>query len=75
MVKALLDRGVSRMMIRRAISQLAGYGDWPLSEATLAVTDKRADRAARGRRRVRALAARVAADGRAAAAGGRSSAP
>lgn len=40
MVKALLDRGVSRMMIRRAISQLASYGDWPLSEATLAVTEK-----------------------------------
>ena len=27
-------------MIRRAITQLASYGDWPLSEATLAVTEK-----------------------------------
>jgi hypothetical protein len=40
MVKALLDRGVSHMMVRRAVSQLTGYGDWPLSEASLAVTDK-----------------------------------
>jgi DNA-binding transcriptional MerR regulator len=40
MVKSLLDHGVSRMMIRRAISYLHEYGDWPLSEATLAVTDR-----------------------------------
>ena len=40
MVKALLDRGASHMMVRRAISQLASYGDWPLSQASLAVTDK-----------------------------------
>jgi hypothetical protein len=40
MVKALLDRGVSHMMVRRAISQLASYGDWPLSEASLAVTER-----------------------------------
>ena len=40
MVKALLDRGVSHMMVRRAIAQLTEYGDWPLSEASLAVTDK-----------------------------------
>ena len=40
MVKALLDRGVSHMMVRRAISQLGAYGDWPLSEATLAVTER-----------------------------------
>ena len=37
MVHALLDRGVSRPMIRRAIAQLgASYGDWPLTEAQLA---------------------------------------
>ena len=40
MVKALLDLGVSHMMVRRAISQLGSYGDWPLSEAALAVTDR-----------------------------------
>jgi DNA-binding transcriptional MerR regulator len=38
MVKALLDRGISHMQVRRAISQLSGYGDWPLSEARLATT-------------------------------------
>ena len=38
MVKALLDRGVSRPMIRRAVAQLSEYGDWPLSEARLATT-------------------------------------
>jgi len=38
MVKALLDRGVSRPMIRRAVAQLTEYGDWPLSEARLATT-------------------------------------
>jgi DNA-binding transcriptional MerR regulator len=38
MVKALLERGISHKMVRRAISQLSGYGDWPLSEASLAVT-------------------------------------
>ena len=36
MVKALLDRGVSRPMIRRAGAQLDG--DWPLSDARLATT-------------------------------------
>lgn len=36
MVKALLDRGVSRPMIRRAVAHLGDYGDWPLSEARLA---------------------------------------
>jgi hypothetical protein len=40
MVKALLDRGVSHMMVRRTIAHLAEYGDWPLSEASLAVTDR-----------------------------------
>src|SRR3954466_15931922 len=40
MVKALLDRGVSHMMVRRAISQLGSYGAWPLSEASLAVTER-----------------------------------
>jgi hypothetical protein len=40
MVKALLDRGVSRPMIRRAIAQLgSSYGDWPLTEASLATAD------------------------------------
>ena len=40
MVKSLIDRGVSRMMIRRAIAHLTSYGDWPLTEAVLAVTDR-----------------------------------
>ena len=39
MVKALLDRGVSRPMIRRAVAYLTDYGDWPLSEARLATTE------------------------------------
>ena len=38
MVKALLDRGVSRPMIRRAVAQLTEYGTWPLSDARLATT-------------------------------------
>jgi DNA-binding transcriptional MerR regulator len=38
MVKALLERGVTHRMVRRAIAQLGEYGDWPLSEASLAVT-------------------------------------
>ncbi|MDA0181958.1 MerR family transcriptional regulator [Solirubrobacter phytolaccae] len=38
MVKALLDRGVSRPMIRRAVAHLTDYGDWPLSEARLATS-------------------------------------
>src|SRR5262245_41627579 len=38
MVKALLDRGISHMQVRRAIAQLSEYGDWPLSEARLATT-------------------------------------
>ena len=74
MVHALLERGVSHMMVRRAIAHLGDYGDWPLSEAPLAVTDggrAPADLPARARGRLRALAARLAADGRAAAAGGR----
>ena len=37
MVKALLDRGVSRPQIRRAVAQLREeYGPWPLTEARLA---------------------------------------
>ncbi len=37
MVKALLDRGVSRPMIRRAVAALREeYGQWPLTEARLA---------------------------------------
>ena len=39
MVKALLDRGVSRPMIRRAVAYLTDYGDWPLSQAQLATAD------------------------------------
>ena len=38
MVKALLDRGISHMQVRRAIAHLGEYGDWPLSEARLATT-------------------------------------
>jgi DNA-binding transcriptional MerR regulator len=38
MVHALLERGVSHMQVRRAIGHLSEYGEWPLSEAPLAVT-------------------------------------
>src|SRR3954470_7175798 len=38
MVHALLERGISHMQVRRAIAALGDYGDWPLSEAPLAVT-------------------------------------
>jgi DNA-binding transcriptional MerR regulator len=41
MVHTLLERGVSHMMVRRAIAHLGEYGDWPLSEAPLAVADGR----------------------------------
>jgi DNA-binding transcriptional MerR regulator len=41
MVHTLLEHGVSHMMVRRAIAHLADYGDWPLSEAPLAVADGR----------------------------------
>jgi DNA-binding transcriptional MerR regulator len=41
MVHELLERGVSHMMVRRAISHLADYGEWPLSEAPLAVAGGR----------------------------------
>ena len=40
MVKSLLDHGASRMMVRRAVAHLGEYGDWPLSEASLAVTER-----------------------------------
>jgi len=42
-VRALLDRKVRHRnrMVRRAIAHLAEYGDWPLSEAPLAVADGR----------------------------------
>ena len=74
MVHALLERGVSHTQVRRAIAHLSEYGDWPLSEAPLAVTDGPRPRIVlrEGERRLRAVAARLAADGRAAAAGGRS---
>ena len=68
MVKALLDRGVSRMMIRRAISQLGVLRRLAAVGGDARGHGEGTDRPARGRRRVRALAARVAADGRAAAA-------
>src|SRR3954454_7493209 len=39
MVKALLERGITHRMVRRTIAELGdAYGDWPLSEASLAVT-------------------------------------
>ena len=41
MVHTLLERGVSHMMVRRAIAHLGDYGKWPLSEAPLAVADGR----------------------------------
>jgi DNA-binding transcriptional MerR regulator len=41
MVHTLLERGVSHRMVRRAITHLTEYGDWPLSEAPLAVADGR----------------------------------
>src|SRR3954452_17272400 len=37
-VKALLERGITHRMVRRAISQLSDYGDLPLSEAPRATT-------------------------------------
>lgn len=39
MVHALLERGVAHAHVRRAITQLSEYGTWPLSQASLAVTD------------------------------------
>jgi DNA-binding transcriptional MerR regulator len=44
MVHALLERGVTHMMVRRAVAHLGEYGDWPLSEARLAVTTEGARR-------------------------------
>ena len=44
MVHALLERGVSHLQVRRAIAHLGHYGDWPLSDARLAVTDERRPR-------------------------------
>ena len=41
MVHSLLERGVSHAMVRRAVAHLADYGDWPLSEAPLAVAGRR----------------------------------
>ena len=38
MVRALLERGVGHAQVRRAIDALAAYGEWPLSDAALAVT-------------------------------------
>ena len=43
-VRALLERGVRHRDVRRAIDGLAGYGDWPLSEAALATTEERRPR-------------------------------
>jgi hypothetical protein len=44
MVSALLERGVSHLQVRRAVAQLGHYGEWPLSEARLAVTEERRPR-------------------------------
>jgi DNA-binding transcriptional MerR regulator len=44
MVHELLEHGVSHMQVRRAISHLTEYGDWPLSEAALAVSEERRPR-------------------------------
>ncbi|HWK28131.1 MAG TPA: MerR family transcriptional regulator [Solirubrobacter sp.] len=41
MVHELLEHGVSHASVRRAIAHLAEYGDWPLSEAPLAVAGRR----------------------------------
>ena len=77
MVHALLERGVTHAQVRRAVAHLTEYGE--LAAVGGAAGDHRRpaakDRAARGRRRLRAVAARLAADVRAAAARGRSSAP
>jgi hypothetical protein len=37
-VRALLERGVRHRDVRRAIAGLGPYGDWPLSQAPLAIT-------------------------------------
>jgi hypothetical protein len=37
-VRTLLERGIRRADVRRAIDRLAAYGPWPLSEAALATT-------------------------------------
>jgi DNA-binding transcriptional MerR regulator len=37
-VATLLHRGVRHADVRRAIERLRAYGDWPLSEASLATT-------------------------------------
>jgi DNA-binding transcriptional MerR regulator len=37
-VRVLLERGIRRGDVRRAIDHLRRYGDWPLSDAALAVT-------------------------------------
>jgi DNA-binding transcriptional MerR regulator len=39
MVHTLLERGVSHLQVRRAIAHLGSYGKWPLSEASLAVSE------------------------------------
>ena len=69
-VGELLGRGVPHADIRRAIERLREeYGEYPLSEAPLGTADAarpHARRPARARRRLRAVAARLAADDRAA---------
>jgi DNA-binding transcriptional MerR regulator len=37
-VHALLARGVRHADVRKAVESLAGYGEWPLSQAPLATT-------------------------------------
>jgi DNA-binding transcriptional MerR regulator len=38
MVSELLDRGVRHREVRRALTRLGAYGEWPLSDAPLATT-------------------------------------
>ena len=37
-VSELLDRGVRHREVRRALTRLGAYGEWPLSDAPLATT-------------------------------------
>jgi DNA-binding transcriptional MerR regulator len=43
-VRALLAAGVPRRAIRDAVAALAHYGEWPLSDAALRVTEERRPR-------------------------------
>jgi DNA-binding transcriptional MerR regulator len=39
-VRALLEAGVSRARIHAALARLADYGEWPLTDARVRVTDE-----------------------------------